>query len=232
MDNDSSPLSSDWEISTEKIENFEPATKGSKESAGSEEEGDYRGRTTAEEEPPEAEIVADKNSEEYKDELTGVKIKYTLTPGDVKRYIRHSRSFQEHRKTKLKYAAFQSALLFSLLVITFATELYYCAFLALVPLFALAVMLVVSHVDIESSSKKLLKDTRYTIDIFPDRLEVETENGKRTIYLDGSFVSDENKDLILISKEGQTGVVIPLRAVEPDLRADVQAMIAAGCTPL
>ena len=53
----------------------------------------------------------------------------------------------------------------------------------------------------------------------------------RAIFLNNVCESAEHNNMVIIFSPEGHGLIIPLRAIEPELRADVQAIIAAGSTP-
>ena len=80
-------------------------------------------------------------------------------------------------------------------------------------------------------ANKIRKADLISLEIYPDNLVV-TQNGKeRKIELDGSSKYEELKNMILIYPPKGQIVCIPMRCIEPDLVADIEAMIISGTTP-
>ncbi len=180
---------------------------------------------------PDAEIIADDRAEEYKEEVTGIKIKFTLTPEEIRDFMRCSRVREECRKLQRKHIVLQSTLLGILVLIAFISKSLYYVFMAVFPLLSLGLMWLIPFINMKCSVKKLLKEEEFTVEIYPDRLEIESKSGKREIYLNNVCESDEYNNTIMIFAPEGYGAIIPLRAIEPELRADVQAIIAAGSNP-
>ena len=67
--------------------------------------------------------------------------------------------------------------------------------------------------------------------LFPDKIEVTSNDIIREIPLDGSCESSEFENMIFIFSQKGLDLIIPLRAVEEDFKADLQAMIVAGTSP-
>ena len=227
MDNDSSPKPGGWGKS-----DFEEKVNGLEESSddlsmpGSdfeEDDDEYQGCEN------EAEVVADENSEEYKENTTGLKIKYDLMKKDVEKFIRHNEVYREQRKIRIKYVIIQLILLLILSLMAAISGSSYYIFMAGVPFFFFFLFWLVSFVNLRLYFKKLLKDRHFTVDIFPNRLEIETEHKKSVIHLDGTYKCEERDNLIIVSKPGQRGIIIPLRAAHPDVRPEIEAMILSGC---
>ena len=69
------------------------------------------------------------------------------------------------------------------------------------------------------------------VEIYPDNIVVTEDKREWEIPLDGTLMCEEHDNMIFIYLENKRVFVIPLRCVEPDLVADVQAMILAGTGP-
>lgn len=182
-------------------------------------------------EDSDAEIIADDRAEEYKEEVTGIKIKFTLTPDEIKDFMRCSRVREECSKLQRKHIVLQSILLGILILIAFISGSLYYVFMSIFPLLSLGLMWLVPFINMKCSVKKLLKEEEFIVEIYPDRLEIESKSAKREIYLNNVCESDEYNNTIMIFAPEGYGAIIPLRAIEPELRADVQAIIAAGTNP-
>ena len=56
----------------------------------------------------EAEIVVDDESEEYEEENTGIKIKYTLKPEEIREFVQSSEGYEKNKKAQKKHTIIQS----------------------------------------------------------------------------------------------------------------------------
>ncbi|MFR1477717.1 MAG: hypothetical protein ACLSB9_19560 [Hydrogeniiclostridium mannosilyticum] len=65
------------------------------------------------------------------------------------------------------------------------------------------------------------------MEIFPDEIVMGKGEGKWEIPLDGSCFREEYKNMILLHTADRL-VLLPLRAVEPAVRAEVQGMVLSG----
>lgn len=226
--NDNTNLASDSSINNVEVDNEIPINleeKNEKLQEKIENEKHFKN------DDPDAEIIADDRVEEYKEEVTGIKIKFTLTPEEIKDFMHCSRVREECRKLQRKHIFLQSALLGILVLIAFISESLYYIFMAIFPLLSLGLMWLIPFINMKCSVKKLLKEEEFTVEIYPDRLEIESKSGKREIYLNNVCESDEYNNTIMIFEPEGYGAIIPLRAIEQELRADVQAIIAAGSNP-
>ena len=78
---------------------------------------------------------------------------------------------------------------------------------------------------------KTFNNKPITLEVFPDEIDIIQGGVKREIILDDSFESEEYDDIIVITKNDVIKLMLPLRAVEPEFRAEVQAIILAGIKP-
>lgn len=179
----------------------------------------------------EAEIVVDDEAEEYEDETTGIKIKYTLKPEEIKSFIRHSESYKKNKKAQKKHTIIQSIIFICMIVLGFISGSVCYAWFAAFPLLALIITWLVPFFSIQRLVKDLFKNEEMEVEIFPDRIEISGKNHEREILLDDSCESEELEDMIVIFSKKGLSLIIPLRAVEPEFQADVQAMIFAGAKP-
>lgn len=177
------------------------------------------------------EIIADDKTEEYEEEVTGIKIKYSLTENEVRDYVKFIKRYDNYQKVKKRHVFVQVVLLIVLLSVAVVTGSVYYMLTGLFPVAAIIFMYLVPYMSNSIAVNKMLKENEFTVEIFPDRLEVQTKNGVREIFLNNICESTEHNNMIMIFSPEGHGVVIPLRAIEPELHADVQAIIAAGSNP-
>ena len=182
-------------------------------------------------EDEEAEIVIDHKAEDYKEEFTGIKIRYNLTYDEIKKFVSKCKEQEVCQKKQIKHFIIEGTLAALLNTIAWFSESRYFYWMAAIPLIALVLMWAVPVINSRVYARNLLNENEFTVDIFPDRLEIDSKSGKRTMFLDNTCQSEEYKDMIMIFKANEPGVVIPLRAIDPDFRADVQAIVVAGSTP-
>lgn len=176
----------------------------------------------------EAEIVADQEAEDYEDELTGIKIKYTLNSDELHDLVRHSERFKKNFKLQKKYALAQVIALGIVVAFALVTKNIHYFWIAILPVVALGLLWVVPLFGIKRMVATLSNSEETTLEIFPDKIDV-TENGvHRELLLDGSYDSEEHDDMLVIYKNGVIKLLLPMRAVEPEFRAEVQAIILSG----
>lgn len=208
------------------------------ETKNSSENDDYRGPEESdlqikdiEFEDAESQIVVDDESEEYEHESTGIKIKYSLKPDEVKNFIEQSEGFAKNRKEQKKHTAMQLVVFVIMLILGFISTNKYYMLLALFPVVSLLFIWIAPYVGVKKLVSDILKNNDYLVEIFPDKIEVSADGVVREIPLDGSCESSEFENMIFIFSEKGLDLIIPLRAAEEDLRAEIQAMVFAGTNP-
>lgn len=217
-------------VVTEKLTNGAVNTdlpkENSCENISEDEDGDIR--KSEQEENPESELILDDESEEYEEEATGIKIKYRLTGEEVKKIIKHSESYRRNKEAQKKHTMIQSVVFLAMIILSFVSESKYYIWISIFPLIALFFIWFVPFISIKNAIKKILLEKEITVEIFPDKIDVCKNGTEREISLDGTCECSEYDDLIFISSSEGNNIIIPLRAIESDFRAEVQAMIIAG----
>lgn len=200
------------------------------------ENDDYRGSEDKEKvnedtEVLESKIVIDDETEEYEHETTGIKIGYSLKPDEVKSFIKQSEEYAKNMKERRKSTIMLLIALFGILVSGFLSTNKYYLFFALFPIVSAVFIWVIPHLGIKKLIGDILNSNDYSVEIFPDKIEVTSNDIIREIPLDGSCESSEFENMIFIFSQKGLDLIIPLRAVEEDFKADLQAMIVAGTSP-
>lgn len=176
----------------------------------------------------EAEIVVDDESEEYEDENTGIKIKYSLKPEEIREFVQNSDGYEKNKKTQKKHTVIQSIVFILMILLGFISGNVYYTLLSLFPLLSLLLIWIVPYLGIRKLIMNVLKNQEFWVEVFPDKIDVISRGEKKEIMLDGSCESEELENMIEIFSCGELALIIPMRAVEPEFKADLQAMIFAG----
>lgn len=179
----------------------------------------------------EAEIVIDDESEEYEEETTGIKIKYVLKPDEICEFVQSSERYENNKKAQKKHTFIQSIVFVFMVVLGMITGNQYYLILSALPVISLALIWIVPYVGIRKLVEKAFKNQEFSVEVFPDKIDVVTSKLKKEIMLDGSCESDESENMIQIFSKGEPILIIPIRAVEPEFLADLQAMVLAGTCP-
>ena len=237
MDNDSYPPSADWENNNARdISNLNQSGVNSEgeciasDSTSEEESDEGRGRIISD--SLDSQVEPSDIDDDYNEAVSGIKVKYSLRLDEVKDFIRRGRKYEKNFKVQKRHTIIQSILFVLLVVVACLGGSFYYMALSALPLMALLIMWIIPFINIRITAQKLIKEDEFTVEIFPDRLEIKSNSGESTLFLDNMCKSEEYRDSIMIFKNDGSGLVIPLRAIDPEDRADVQAMIVAGSNPL
>lgn len=179
----------------------------------------------------EAEIVVDEESEEYEEENTGIKIKYTLKPEEIREFVQSSEGYEKNKKAQKKHTIIQSVVFVLMIILSIITGNRYYLILSVFPLVSFVLIWIVPYIGVRKLIGKVLRNQEFSVEVFPDKIDVTTRNSKKEIMLDGSCESEELKNMIQIFSNGELALIIPTRAVEPEFLADLQAMVLAGTKP-
>ena len=179
----------------------------------------------------EAEIVLDDEAEEYEEETTGIKIKYALRATEVQEFIKHTEVYKKNRRIQNKHTIVQSVIFLAMLALSFIMHNEYYLWLAGFPVLAVLLIWAVPFFKGKQLVREMFEKDEVSVEIFPDKIEVQHIDYKQEIPLDGSYESEDYGKLILLFEKEEIKLIIPVRAIEPEFLADVQAMIFAGAKP-
>lgn len=176
----------------------------------------------------EAEYVADDEAEDYEEESTGIKIKYKLKPNEIYSFVKHSESFQNNLKLQKKHTFIQAVVLGAMVALTFAVKNTYYLWFAAFPVVVILLLWLIPFISVKKMISQVSNSKEIVLEIFPDKIDIIENGVQRELLLDGSYESKEEDDVIVIYKNKVIDLMLPLRAVEPEFRAEVQAIILSG----
>lgn len=198
-------------------------------------EEDEKNENDEDGEPPEqwdgseAEIIVDDEGESYEEEDTGIKIKYSITSDEIKSFVKRSEIYQKNKKTQKKHTVIQSIFLILMIILAIIFKSRYYVWLSVYAVVFLALIWLIPWIGVRKIVRKMFFNEEITAEIFTDKIEIQRGNQKREIILDGSCNYEEYDNMIIISSPCDgLNLVIPIRAIEPEFRAEVQAMLLAG----
>ena len=178
----------------------------------------------------EAEFVPDEDAAEYEEHYTGIKLTYTLHRDEILACLKKGGYYNTTGK-KVKIETALMALLGIMFTVSYfryggANNLW----LAAVCLLVIAAVWVVPYFDMQGHSKQHANAQTFVC-IYPDEVVVGKSGSEWSIPLDGTSQFAEFENLMVLFAPQQKMVAIPLRAIEPAVLADVQAMLLAGTVP-
>lgn len=179
----------------------------------------------------ESELVEDDDAAEYEEHHTGIKLSYTLKDKEIYSCLTHGSSY----KNKKRRIIHQICILSILAVVFFCNYIFLhltsSLIWSMVSILTAFIAYGISRYDIKKQSRTLATGKIADVEIFPHAIVV-TENGEEwEIALDGTLSFEEHDNMMLIYLNDGRVFIIPIRCIEPDFIADVQAMILAGTVP-
>lgn len=205
--------------------------ENSESSEESNSESDDVRLSSAESDQDENQIVADDEFEEYEEENTGIKISYKLKPEEVYSVVRKIGNFKDTVKTQQRQTLIHAGILGIMIAIVLLMRNPYYFWFASLPVLAILLTWCVPFFGIRKILSKAFNNKPITLEVFPDEIDIIQGGVKREINLDDSYESEEYDDIIVITKNDVIKLMLPLRAVEPEFRAEIQAIILAGIKP-
>ncbi len=176
-------------------------------------------------------IVADDEFEEYEEESTGIKISYKLSPEEVYSVVRRIGNLKDTIKIQQRQTLLHAGVLGVIIAIVLLMRNPIYLWFALLPVLSIILVWSVPFFGIRKILSKAFNNKPITLEVFPDEIDIIQGGVEREIILDDSYESEEYDDIIVITKDDVIKLMLPLRAVEPEFRAEVQAIILAGIKP-
>lgn len=179
----------------------------------------------------EAQLVSESEKEKYSESNTGVKIKYTLSGSEIYEFFKHTRGYQKNKILQKKHTIIEIFILLLLVITWFFTKNVYYLYLMALPVLASLVIWSIPLITRKKLSDKFCCGEEISAEIFPDKIVLQGKSGTREVLFDGTCECEETAGMILVYPRRSQTVMIPIRAIEPELIPDVQAMIFAGSKP-
>lgn len=179
----------------------------------------------------ENQIVADDEFEEYEEENTGIKITYKLTPEEIYSVVGKIGNLKDTVKSQQRQTLLHAGILGVVVALVLLMRNPYYFWFASLPVLAIILIWCVPFFGVRKILSKAFNNKPITLEVFPDEIDIIQGGVRKEIILDDSFESEEHDDIIVITKNDVIKLMLPLRAVEPEFRAEVQAIILAGIKP-
>ncbi len=180
----------------------------------------------------ESELVFDDELQVYEDNMAGVKISYRLGKDDIYEFIRNSASYEKKEKDKKKHTVLQGLIFVILIVLAVTTKNNLYTFVSLIPLLTGVGLWVIPYMSVQNLVNSIYDGSEYAVEIFPDKIEVSHGGLIKEFPLDESGKCEITDKLILVYSKTKEPLIIPIRAIKPDVLPDIQAMIVAGARPV
>lgn len=179
----------------------------------------------------EAEIIEDSQSSEFESDNIGIKLSYTLTQNEIFDAVYYGNLFRVNSKKKDRiYIITFLVLLCGFLGFYIYNRNITNIFMAVFCVISILGILIIPKLYVKSFAKNMANnnDKELKVSIFSDRLDIGSDEGKWHIdFNDDCQVQEINNLFVITSKE--KSCIIPHRAIEPDLLAEVSAiMLSVG----
>ena len=180
----------------------------------------------------ESELVFDDETENYEDNMAGIKISYKLDKNDIYEFIKNSMSYEKREKEKIKFTIIQATMFAILIVLAVVTKNNLYTLVSLIPFFTGVSLWVIPILSIKNLVNNIYDENQYEVEIFPDKIEVVHAGLVKEFPLDESGRCEITDKLILVYSKTKEPLIIPIRSIKPDCLPDIQAMILAGARPI
>ena len=180
----------------------------------------------------ESELVFDDETENYEDNMAGIKISYKLDKNDIYEFIKNSTSYEKREKEKIKFTIIQATMFAILIVLAVVTKNNLYTLVSLIPFFTGVSLWVIPILSIKNLVNNIYDENQYEVEIFPDKIEVVHAGFVKEFPLDESGRCEITDKLILVYSKTKEPLIIPIRSIKPDCLPDIQAMILAGARPI
>lgn len=179
----------------------------------------------------EAELIVDDDGEEYEEEQTGIKFKYTLSEDEIYEIFKSTDNYRKNNIMMRNQIIIQSIVILVLLVLWLCFGNTYCGFFIALPILCLGILAIVPVLAMKKLAKQFFSGEEIHTEIYPDKVVVQVRGKEHEIPLNGTSQYQELAGQIIIYPPDGGTVIIPVRAIEPEFLPDVQAMLVAGTHP-
>lgn len=179
----------------------------------------------------ESEFVENDEAEEYEEHYAGIKFGYALKKEEIFSCLKHTGMFKTNSTRSIVEICLLLVLALMFFILFFITRSNFNFILGVISIALTFLVVLMPRFFIGFNADKLTTGKKLSVEIYPGEIEVESETTSWKIPLDGSSIFEEFNDMFLLYLPKEKLFIIPIRAIEPDFLADVQAMIIAGTTP-
>lgn len=179
----------------------------------------------------ESEFVEDSDAEEYEEKYTGIKFGYALKREEIFSCLKHTGQFKANGTREIVEICLLLVLATMFLILFFVTRNNFNIILGVISVALAFFVVLIPRFFVGLNADKFTTGKKLSVEIYPDEIAVTAGAVNWKIPLDGSCVFEEFNDMFFLFLPKEKLFVIPIRAIEPDVLADVQAMIVAGTTP-
>lgn len=178
----------------------------------------------------EAEFVSDENAFKYKQQDSGIKLDYKLEKKEVYNCLKRIGLYEFPTKGNVIKTLFMSFICISCFTVFSINGRFYNLILGFVSIFIIFLIWFIPYLILLIRAKKQVNEKKVSVKIYPDQVIVNSTK-KWVIPLDYTSRFQEFDDMLVLITPDFKIFSIPIRAIEPNVIADIQAMLVAGTLP-
>lgn len=179
----------------------------------------------------ESEFVEDNDAEDYEEKYAGIKVGYALKKDEIFSCLKHTGMFRANKTRSIVEICLLLVLSLMFFILFFVTSNNLNFILGVISIAFTFLILLLPRFFIGFNASKLTTGKKLSVEIYPDEISVSSNGGSWKIPLNGTIFFEEFNNMFLLYLPKEKLFIIPIRAIEPEVLADVQAMIVAGTTP-
>lgn len=185
-------------------------------------------------EPPQPEssgrlnLVADEDAAEYEEQQTGVRFSFVLRKEEFYEALSRENARGPARKKQLRLLSAIGVFIAVCLILGFAMpdggRFFRIAFAGV---FVEVLLWLSTVLRLRGLAKQLTTGEEISVAVYPDEVGVAIGSNHWNIPLDDTAKMDSTPRILTLHSEGRS-LVIPVRSIDPAIRADVLAILMAG----
>lgn len=174
----------------------------------------------------ESEIINDSQASKFENDNIGIKLSYVLTKEEIFNAIYNGNLFRKNSKKKDIFYIIVF-LIFCVCFLIFYVINHNIQNIVMAVFCVLAVLgvLIIPKLYIKKFAENMANNKELEVCIFSDRIDVGKGMGKWSIDFNKDCIVQEVNNLFVVTNNVGNSVVIPHRAIEPDLLADISAIM-------
>lgn len=185
-------------------------------------------------EPPQPEnsgrlnLVADEDAAEYEEQQTGVRFSFVLRQEEFYEALRRENARGPAQKKQVRLLSAVGICIALCVILGFAMPDGGRFFrIAVAGVFVGALLWLSTVLRLRGLSKQLTTGETINVAVYPDEVGVEIGSNHWNVPLDNTAKMDSTPRILTLHSEGRS-LVIPVRSIDPAIRADVLAILTAG----
>lgn len=177
----------------------------------------------------ESEIVGDNQTSEFENKNIGIKLSYILTKEEIFDAVYNGNLFRKNGKIKdIAYIITFLALCIGFLIFYILNRNIGNIIMAVFCVLAILGLMTIPKLYIKNFAKNMANGEELQVSVFSDRIDIGSGDGKWNIDFNKNCQVREINNLFVVTDNKGNSVVIPHRAIEPDLLAEISAILLSA----